>query len=411
MTPDLATSASSTAIPALLGNAELIRRAFTGVDLAPLGLALRDRAAQNPADANALLDLSILLQLSQQPQLAMSVQEMALQQSQHYRLPGGQTGGLRLLIIVAPGPLMDTTPIDFLFEGSTVNAELLFVGPTLPQPETLPEHDLIFVAVGECDRNRAVLQQLPSLLAKSTKPVLNRPERIEVLSRDRTAAALRGVAGLQVSSSTRVAGSMLSMLATGMLPLAHVLPGGRFPLIIRPVNSQAGQELAKVGTPGELAVYLAQSSASEFFIAQWLDYHSSDGQYRKYRVVLIDGQAFLCHLAISDNWIVHYLNAGMADDAEKRAEEAAAMDSFAQGFAQRHGAALAAANQRLGLDYWGMDCAETQDGQLLIFEVDTAMVVHDMDPPELFPYKHAHMQHVFAAFRALLARAAASPAR
>ena len=41
--------------------------------------------------------------------------------------------------------------------------------------------------------------------------------------------------------------------------------------------------------------------------------------------------------------------------------------------------------ERFGLEYVGVDCAELPDGKLLVFEGDTAMVVHDMDPPDLYP--------------------------
>ena len=58
--------------------------------------------------------------------------------------------------------------------------------------------------------------------------------------------------------------------------------------------------------------------------------------------------------------------------------------------------------ERVGLDYFGIDCAETPDGRLLLFEGDIAMIVHAMDSPEIFPYKPPQMQKIFAAFRALL---------
>ena len=51
----------------------------------------------------------------------------------------------------------------------------------------------------------------------------------------------------------------------------------------------------------------------------------------------------------------------------------------------------------MGLDYYAIDCAETSDGKLLVFEVDTAMLVHDMDAVELYPYKRPQMRKVFAA--------------
>jgi hypothetical protein len=73
-------------------------------------------------------------------------------------------------------------------------------------------------------------------------------------------------------------------------------------------------------------------------------------------------------------------------------------------FVRRHRAALDAIYQRTKLGYLCIDCAETQDGQLLIFEIDHTMVVHAMDPEHLFPYKQFHMQKVKTAFRDFLFR-------
>ena len=47
---------------------------------------------------------------------------------------------------------------------------------------------------------------------------------------------------------------------------------------------------------------------------------------------------------------------------------------------------------RIGLDYFTVDCAETKNGSLLIFEADNTAIVHDMDPPDIFPYKSPQMR-------------------
>ena len=101
--------------------------------------------------------------------------------------------------------------------------------------------------------------------------------------------------------------------------------------------------------------------------------------------------------------MVHYLNAGMAEDAAKRTEEAQMMATFDQGFAARHAGAFAALHAAFGLDYLAVDCAEDHQGRLLVFEADTAMIVHDMDPPDLYPYKAPAMHKLFAAFQAMIA--------
>jgi hypothetical protein len=102
--------------------------------------------------------------------------------------------------------------------------------------------------------------------------------------------------------------------------------------------------------------------------------------------------------------MIHYLNAGMAESADKRAEEARFMATFEAGFATRHRYAFSEINRRMALDYIGIDCAELPTGDLLIFEVDTGMIVHGMDPVDIYPYKQPTMNKVFRAFRELLAK-------
>jgi hypothetical protein len=107
-------------------------------------------------------------------------------------------------------------------------------------------------------------------------------------------------------------------------------------------------------------------------------------------------------MAISEHWMIHYLNADMTGSAEKRSEEARFMAAFDEDFAVRHAAALRGIAERIDLDYIPFDCGETRDGKLLVFESGTNMVVHCMDPQELFPYKRPQMAKVFGAFQAML---------
>ena len=133
---------------------------------------------------------------------------------------------------------------------------------------------------------------------------------------------------------------------------------------------------------------------------------SADGMFRKYRIALIEGRPFACHMGVSEHWMIHYLNAGMRESAPKRAEEARFMAEFDQDFAKRHARAFDALTEHVGLEYFGIDCGETPEGELLIFEADVAMIVHAMDPPDLFPYKGPQMRKVFDAFQTMLASAA-----
>jgi len=171
--------------------------------------------------------------------------------------------------------------------------------------------------------------------------------------------------------------------------------------------SHAGAGLAKLDEASAIPAYLAERDEDRFYVTPFVDYAGADGLFRKQRIVLIEGRPFIAHMAVSERWMVHYLNAGMTESAEKRAEEARFMADFDEGFAARHAAAFAQLHQRLGLDYLGLDCAETPDGRLLLFESDVAMIVHAMDPEDPFAYKKAPMHKLFGAFEAMLRAAAA----
>jgi len=388
----------------LRGFAPLLRLALSGADMTPLGTQLINRAASHPHDANTLMDLSILLQLWRNHDLALTIQARALQLQQIYRLPApcGEAR-IRLLAIMAPGDFMANTPLDCLLEGSDVALDTLYVGANLPFPSSLPDHDLVFCAINESDQNNPLLGQLDEPLESWPRPVLNKPARIMHLSRDGACALLKSSPGVIMPVSVRIDRKILEQLGCNELSMTDILEDGDFPVIVRPVGSHAGQGLVKLDDSAAIADYLKMlPEKNEFYVARFVDYRSKDGLFRKYRIVLIEGRPFICHLAISDHWMIHYLNAGMAESAEKRAEEARGMENFDDDFARRHEKAFHEINERMGLEYFGLDCGETAGGELLIFEVDVGMIVHAMDPVDVYPYKQLQMQKVFAAFRRML---------
>jgi glutathione synthase/RimK-type ligase-like ATP-grasp enzyme len=390
-----------------LGLAALMRRHLAGEDLALLCQSLLERAAQDPRDASALLDAAIILQFRGNPDIAMKLQQEALKLCRHYRIPAALPVRLRLLALVAPGEIMANVPLECLLEHSDIELNLYYAILGDTAPTDIPDHDRLFIAIGESAANQRLLTDWLPRLANWPRPVLNHPRHIARIARDTAARCLHGLPGIIMPPTWRIGLEALRQLTAGSAPDARLPSELDFPLIIRPLDSHAGHSLYKIDSPAQLAQPLQAMPGDEFFVAPFIDYRSHDGLFRKYRVILIDGQPFACHMAISSHWMIHYLNAGMADSPEKRAEEADFMANFDQAFALRHGPALAAIDRRIGLDYLGIDCAETQDGRLLIFEVDPAMVVHAMDPIDLYPYKQAAMQKIFTAFRSMLLLAAA----
>ncbi len=392
----------------LQGMAALMKKLCAGGDLNEIGSGFIARVQQDPGDANALMDLATMLQLVGKPDLALNAQQQALALSRLYRIvPKDGRVAIRVLALMAPGDLMSNTPLEFLIQDSDVQLDMLYLSACLPIPATIPEHDLLFVAVGESENNRPLLKELVSALKDWPRPVLNLPDRIAHLSRDTASALLRDIPGVVMPVSVRIERAALQQIARGAFDVGMVLGDGGFPIIIRPTDSHAGRGLEKIDGPDAISGYLEGMPQEHFCIARFVDYSGQDHLFRKFRIALIQGRPFACHMAVSEHWMIHYINAGMMQSAGKRLEEERFMQEFDGGFALRHGCALRAVNERIGLDYLVIDCAETPDGRLLIFEIDSSAVVHAMDPVDIFPYKQAPMRKVFRAFREMLAETAA----
>lgn len=382
-----------------LGLAPFLRQSIAGADLLPAAQAMLAQAESHPDDANLWMNLSIAMLCLGHRDLGVSIQAQALELKRIYHLPATiQPAKFRLLILMAPGDLAENTPLDCLLENSDIDLIFYYVSPESPLAQPIPEHDALVVGIGDSDTNQNLLAFLEQALANWPKPVINDPRHIPTTERSTASQILQGAPGILMPPTYRVARQQLEAIASGQASLSIVDGGIDFPIILRPLGSQAGRDLDRIANPEDIANYLAKVDAPEFFLSRFVDYSGKDGMFRKFRVAFIGGLPFACHMAVSSNWMVHYVNAGMYEDREKREEEAEFMANF-DDFAQHHREALAAIHQRMKLDYFCIDCAETRDGQLLIFEADHVMVVHAMDQEDLFPYKQVHMAKVQNAFR------------
>jgi hypothetical protein len=309
---------------------------------------------------------------------------------------------LRVLALAAAIDMGGNTPIEFLLEESGIELKTLYVIPGIEPPMPLPDHDVAIVIASDSDECREALRIIDEMAPRWPRPLLNAPRLVCNLDRDKLHRLLQGVVGLDIPATICATPAQLADVAHGNLSPADIAAELAFPLIVRPRGSHAGVGLAKIDDRAAIGRYLAERNEQEFFVSRFVDYANEDGLFRKYRVVFVAGKPYACHMAIADRWDIWYLNAGMSDSAPKRLEEETFMRTFDFGFARRHATALAGMAERIGLDYFTIDCAENKSGDLLIFEADNTAVVHNMDSPELFPYKPPQMRRIFEAFAAML---------
>lgn len=393
-----------------IGVAVLTKMAFDGADFGPLWNALIEAIANNPSNAAAAMDMSAIAQLLGDQASGLALQSAALKKERLYRSCfGTEEPRLRLLALAAPTDIGGNTPIEFLLEYSAIELHTLYAVPELPLPNRLPEHDLAIVVAPASQSTCVSLDSIGSLAKKLRRPLLNAPDRIWDLDRDRLHVLLKSAPGLVIPATAKISRRRLMAICDDPQALDRILDGCEFPLIVRPIDSHAGRGLAKIDHPLAIPDYLMDRSEDQFFLSPFVDYRSPDGLFRKYRIVFVDGSPYACHMAISDRWNLWYLNAEMAANPAKRVEEQHFMAAFDEEFAQRHRKALAAIAERIGLEYFAVDCAETNAGELLLFEADNAMIVHNMDPAGIYPYKPPQMRKIFDAFVAMLFKYAGAP--
>jgi hypothetical protein len=385
-----------------IGVARLARMQAGGGDLRPLWQALITKLIDGTLQAGEGLDLALLAQLLGDKPVGLAIQDQILAAHQLFRLPCAlQKPRLRVLALAAATDMGSNTPIEFLLEHSGIELITLYVMADVELPVPLPDHDIAIVIASDSEECRDALGKIDRAAARWPRPLLNPPRLVGNLDRDKLYRLLGGIEGLEIPATIALSHAQLRE-ASASTPAVDL----KFPIIVRPRGSHAGAGLAKLDDRAALLRYLDARPEPEFFIARFVDYAGSDGLFRKYRIVFIDGRPYACHLAIADRWDIWYLNAGMSQSAAKRREEEAFMGSFESGFVRRHHMALAGIAERIGLEYFTVDCAETNNGSLLIFEADNTAVVHDMDPPDIFPYKLPQMRKIFDAFAAMLDRRA-----
>jgi hypothetical protein len=348
-------------------------------------------AAADSRDVEAHLAIYEVAQILRQPALALEHQRRAIALARVHSTPARVREDYALLVPCVPGPFTANTPVDLLFDTAKVTLHRWYVDPAAAEPP-LPPFDAVFVAAGESTAAQPALAALTPLLERLGKPVINRPAEIARLGRVDFFETFAGARYCRVARTERLT---REAYAAGAFPLPH---------IVRPVDSHGGHGLERVDDEGGRAAFLDGCDAAELYVSEYVDYRSRDGFFRKYRILFVDGEPWPFHLAISPHWMVHYYNSPMTEQRWMRDEEHAFLARMGDVFSGDLAEALRECARLLPLEYVGIDCAIDRDGKLLVFEADNALIVHLLDDPVMFGYKHAYVPPIHAALDAMVRR-------
>jgi tetratricopeptide (TPR) repeat protein len=285
-----------------------------------------------------------------------------------------------LTVLVLSASAAGNVPIDFLLPRSRYTRIKWFIdyAPT----EKLPDFDIVFNALGDSDVAAPALASALRFLEACDRPVLNHPAQILGTTRDQIWHLLAPIERL-------VAPKTLRWEATAPRPSTL-----NFPVLARPIGSHGGQGVVRIETADELG----RLQPAPRYLTPYHDYRSADGLFRKYRVIFVDRVPYPYHLAISQNWLVHYFSADMAGDEAKRAEEQLFLENPAQSLGAAAWETVGAIGRHLNLDYAGVDFALLADGRVLLFEANATMLAHLADERVTFAYKHRALPALFDAF-------------
>lgn len=291
-------------------------------------------------------------------------------------------------------PFVGNTPVEFLFKDCAYQTSILSLLPG-SQPDIAllaQEADVVVNLVSDADQGAAVLPLAMDIARSLGKPVVNDPARIQNTTRDATARALADVEGCRVPRTIRIAAG-------------EGLPDGlelAFPLLARQAGMHGGDVFEKLDDVAALVAFLAAHADHDRYVIDYIDYRSADGLFRKYRFLFVGEEILPYHLAIGDGWKLHRDSTEMVHHAWMQDEEERFLRTPEQVFGVPHYQALRIIRDRIGLDYFGIDCGLDPDGHLVVFEVNASMLVHDQNPE--FPYKDLYIRRIKVAFDGMLAR-------
>ncbi|HEU0167177.1 MAG TPA: tetratricopeptide repeat protein [Chloroflexota bacterium] len=287
---------------------------------------------------------------------------------------------------------------DNRFQSTVVTVE--FLDPAAP----LPKHRLIINAISDADRCPDALRDAEALIGRSGAPHLNAPARVLATARAASACQLGGLPDVVAPRTIAYERGNLTSKDLGRA-------GFEWPLLVRAPGYHTGEHFLKVDRSQDLAAAVAQLPGDDLLAIEYLDLFGLDGTVRKYRVMMIDGELYPLHAAVSRNWMVHYFSADMASSAEHRAEDEAFLRDMPGVLGPRGMAALGRIRDAAGLDYAGIDFSLDAEGRVVVFEANASMVVPRPDADERWAYRVEPVERIYAAIdRMIAARAGLKPA-
>jgi hypothetical protein len=257
----------------------------------------------------------------------------------------------------------------------------------LPDPvRGLPQADLVFnnVATGETLGVPGVMDRVADVISRAGCPVINHPQAVLRMTRQGVAELLRGIPGLRVPRIERYWRDMARFAEIA----ADIEAKFDYPLIVRMVDAdQTSRSLLSdkktallVRDQAHLRQFLDGVTWPQFYAMEYVNLRKPDGNFRKMRAVFFPDDIIVITCGFYSEWMVTGWRNNDAGRSFYSAFPERIVDmmrtlrdpqaELGSGFMR----VLEAMRDRVPLDTFGLDFDIGDDGQVVFFEGQSAMI-------------------------------------
>jgi glutathione synthase/RimK-type ligase-like ATP-grasp enzyme len=263
---------------------------------------------------------------------------------------------------------------NFLSDLPGVNYNFFLAGAGQAQPYQIPFWPTVIVnQISDPDTHEQALIRCVNLIETQACPVINRPESIRNTSRELIYQNLHDIAGLHLPKTIRFNPTTAMHVKTEIFEQQFT-----YPVIFRKAGDHGGVSTSLITSEDNIDKILYQYAldGSAFYITQFVDYAGDDSNYRKVRLVVVDGKAYVRHMIVSDSWLIHSSSRRyMEQNPQFDNEEKSFLINYTANIWPKIEPTITEITTRLALEYFGIDCYIKDDGNILAFEINANMNV------------------------------------
>lgn len=233
----------------------------------------------------------------------------------------------------------------------------------------------VFNEISDADTHKITLHKADMFYQSMSSeiPFFNIPSRVMRTSRDQIYQLLQGIEKLHVPKTIKIQPKSSQEIHDIIKQESF-----EYPVIFRQAGDHGGISTIKVDDETE-QFYEFSLDGREYYLTQFVEYQE-DELYHKYRLMVVDGKVYLRHIKISKEWMVHHHNQIEHPEALQKKLK----NEFINKIRSEIQPIISQVYDRLGLDYFGIDCFIDKDMNILIFEVNASMGIFVQAKGDIF---------------------------